>query len=219
MNMKEYILNDIDVLKLNSSIKRAQEICNAHSLTHVPIVENNKLIGCISESDFETIDDSTSSVSEYSHLLTNFFTNERETLLENIKIFADNETNIVPVLNQEKNYLGYYELNDLLDLVCSTPFIYNEGVTLVVEKVRKNFSMSEICQIIESNQCKLLGLYISAEISDTTQVTIKISSEDVNEVIQTFRRYNYSVISQHKDDFYLQDLKYKSEYLQKYLDM
>ena len=67
----------------------------------------------------------------------------------------------------------YYELNDLLDLVCSTPFIYNEGVTLVVEKVRKNFSMSEICQIIESNQCKLLGLYISAEISVKTRTVAK----------------------------------------------
>jgi hypothetical protein len=51
------------------------------------------------------------------------------------------------------------------------------------------------------------------------QATIKINSEDINEIIQTFRRYNYNVISEHKDDFYLQDLKDRSDYLQKYLDM
>ena len=43
--------------------------------------------------------------------------------------------------------------------------------------------------------------------------------EDINEIIQTFRRYNYTVISEHKDDFYLQDLKERSDYLQKYLNM
>ena len=52
-----------------------------------------------------------------------------------------------------------------------------------------------------------------------TQATIKISSDDINEIIQTFRRYNYIVMSLHKDDFYLQDLKDRSDYLQKYLDM
>ena len=43
--------------------------------------------------------------------------------------------------------------------------------------------------------------------------------KDINEIIQTFRRYNYSVLSLHEDDFYLQDLKDRSDYLQKYLDM
>jgi len=101
----------------------------------------------------------------------------------------------------------------------ASPFLFNEGVSIVVEKNKKDFSISEVSQIVESNDGKILGLYISSEISDTMQVTIKINSEDINEIIQTFRRYNYFVISEHKDDFYLQDLKDRSDYLQKYLDM
>ena len=101
----------------------------------------------------------------------------------------------------------------------ASPFLFNEGVSIVVEKNKKDFSISEVSQIVESNDGKILGLYISSEISDTRQVTIKINSEDINEIIQTFRRYNYNVISEHKDDFYLQDLKDRSDYLQKYLDM
>ncbi len=219
MNIKEYILNEIEVLTLKSSVKRAQKICKRLPITHIPIIENGKLIGCISESDSQTIEDNKSSILKYSYLFSNFFTYENSTILEVMKLFANNESNIMPVLNKEKNYIGYYELNDILDLFCSSPFMYNDGVVMIIEKAKKDFSMSEICQIVERNESKILGLYNSSEISDTIQATIKISSEDINEVIQTFRSYKYTIISEHKDDIYLQDLRERSEYLQKYLNI
>tara|TARA_B100000795_G_C22606891_1_gene363498 strand:- start:100 stop:753 length:654 start_codon:yes stop_codon:yes gene_type:complete len=217
--MKEYILNEIKVLTPDSSVERAQEICNRLPVTHVPVVENGKLIGCISEGDFQTIEDKDSTISEYPHLIDFFYAEENIVILKLIKLFTDNESNIMPILNTEKQYLGYYELNEILDLFCSSPFMFNEGVVIIIEKYKKDFSVSEVSQIIESNDNKVLGLYISSEISDKTQATIKINSDDINEIIQTFRRYNYNIISEHKDDFYIQDLKDRSNYLQKYLDM
>ena len=50
------------------------------------------------------------------------------------------------------------------------------------------------------------------------QVTRKIITEDINEIMQAFRRYNYKIISSHQNDKYLEDLKYRLEYLQKYLE-
>ena len=217
--MKEYILNDIEVLAPENLVKKAQEICKTLPITHIPIVDKGELLGCISESDSQTIEENSSYISEYSHLLDFFFTDENTAILKLIKLFTDNQTNIMPVLNDKKKYIGYYELNDILEVFSASPFLFNEGVSIVVEKNKKDFSISEVSQIVESNDGKILGLYISSEISDTRQVTIKINSEDINEIIQTFRRYNYNVISEHKDDFYLQDLKDRSDYLQKYLDM
>jgi activator of HSP90 ATPase len=91
--------------------------------------------------------------------------------------------------------------------------------TLIVEKLEDDYSMSEICQIVESNGGKLLGLYISQKENEAVQVTLKIISEEINEIMHTFRRYNYKVISTHENDIYLEDLKNRSEYLQKYLEM
>ena len=217
--MKEYILNDIEVLTPDSLVKKAQDVCKMLPITHIPIVDKGELLGCISESDSQTIEENYSYISEYSHLLDFFFTDENTAILKLIKLFTDNQTNIMPVLNDKKKYIGYYELNDILEVFSASPFLFNEGVSIVVEKNKKDFSISEVSQIVESNDGKILGLYISSEISDIRQVTIKINSEDINEIIQTFRRYNYNVISEHKDDFYLQDLKDRSDYLQKYLDM
>ena len=219
MNMKEYILNEIKVLTLKSTVKNAQKICKRFPITHIPIVENNHLVGCIAESDFQTIEEGSLPISEYTDLIDFFFAPDNVTMLDLIKLFADNDSNIMPILNEEKKYLGYFELNDIIGLFTSSPFLYNEGAMIVVEKLTKDFSASEISQIIESNGGKLLGFYISSETSDTTQVTIKVNSDDINEIIQTFRRYNYTIASQYKDDFYLEDLKNRSDYLQKYLDM
>ena len=216
--MKEYILNDIEVLTPDSLVKKAQDVCKMLPITHIPVVDKGELLGCISESDFQTIENS-SCISEYPHLIDFFFTDENTTILKLIKLFADNESNIMPVLNNKKQYIGYYELQDILDLFCSSPFVSTEGIIIVIEKNNKDFSVSEASQIVEINDGKVLGIYISSEVSDKKQAIIKISSEDINEIIQTFRRYNYTVISEHEDDFYLQDLKERSDYLQKYLNM
>ncbi|MFY0603000.1 MAG: CBS domain-containing protein [Flavobacteriaceae bacterium] len=219
MNMNEYILKELKEFTLDSTIKSAEDICNEIPITHIPIIENNLLIGCFSESDVRTIEKKEDIIRNYKDSLIAFYANENDSLLDLISLFSENDTNILPVLNKDREYLGYYELNDILDVLNSSPFLYKHGMVLTVEKLKKDFSISEAAQIVETNNAKLLGVYISAEKTDTFELVIKIITEDINTIIQTFRRYNYFIISEHKDDFYLKDLKNRSDYLQKYLNM
>lgn len=219
MNLQEYILNEIHELPVSSSVKTAQELFKGFPITHIPIVENGHLLGCLSESDAQTIEDNSILISEYSHLLDYFFADEKTTILELITLFADHDSNMMPALNKEREYVGYFELSDILDVFANSPFLHGDGVEIIIEKPKQEFAASEVTQIVESNNGKVLGLYISSQTSDITQATVKVSSEDINEIIQTFRRYDYNIISQYEDDFYLQDLKDRSDYLQKYLDM
>ena len=219
MNINDYILKDLKTLRLDSLVKSAQKQCKNFPITHIPVVENGKLVGSFAQSDVQTIENSEDEISNYSYLFESFFADEKATVLELLKLFADNDCNIIPVLNADKNYIGYYDLSDVLDVFANSPFLYDESATLVVEKNEKEYSMSEIVQIVEANNATLLGLYISTRKRDTVEVTLKVSTEDINEMIQTFRRYNYAIITEHKDDVYLEDLKDRSEYLQKYLKM
>ena len=95
----------------------------------------------------------------------------------------------------------------------------SEGVVILFEKEVRDYSFSEICQIVESNNGKIIGLFISESNPTTVKITIKINSKEINEILQSFRRYDYKVISTHKEDFYLKDQKERSEYLQKYLNI
>jgi len=66
---------------------------------------------------------------------------------------------------------------------------------------------------------KILGAFVSKMESDVVQITLKIGDSGLNDVIQTFRRYSYNIISGHEDDTYVESLKERSEYLKKYLDI
>ena len=139
--------------------------------------------------------------------------------LDVLEAFAQNDSNIMPVLDQKNTYIGYYELNDIIHLFNETPFFAESGGILVVEKGIHDYSFSEISQIVESNDAKLLGAFVSKMGSDLVQITLKIGNTSLNEVIQTFRRYSYNIVSGHEEDSYIESLKERSQYLDKYLNM
>lgn len=219
MNTNDYILKDITALRLNDSVKSAQNLFKNFPITHFPVVENDILIGSFAEDDARTIENKEDVLENYSYLFNSFFAEEKATVLELIKIFADNNASIIPVLNADKKYIGYYDLNDVLEVFSSSPFMLEHSETLIVEKLENDYSMSEVTQIVETNGGKILGIYISDRKDGSVQITLKVVTNELNEMMHTFRRYNYEIISTHENDIYLEDLKNRSEYLQKYLEM
>ncbi|WP_439130677.1 CBS domain-containing protein [Polaribacter sp.] len=219
MNINDYILKEIKTFHLKDKVKKGQNLFKNYPITHFPVVEEGRLLGSFAEDDIQTIENNEAELGAYSHLLNSFFADEKATVLELLKIFADNDTTIIPVLNKDKNYIGYYDLCDVLDVFSTSPFMIEQSETLIIEKLALEYSMSEVTQIVEANGAKLLGLYISSQQDSFVQITLKIVSDEVNEIIQTFRRYDYKIVSTHENDIYLEDLKNRSEYLQKYLEM
>lgn len=213
-----YILNEFKAFTLQSKIAEVKALFNETTYSHFPIVKNNQLIGLISETDAQGIDDE-GILEDYYDLSNLFFSLESTNLLEILKVFASYETNLIPVINPQNEYLGYYDLIDILHVYKDTPFLNNEGVIVLLEKEIRDYSFSEISQIVESNNGKILGLFISGSNATTVKITLKFSSQEVNEIIQSFRRYNYNVLSNLKEDFYLEDLKERTNYLHKYLNI
>jgi hypothetical protein len=217
MNITDYILNNFNPLTTQSAVKEALKLFETYPITHIPIVENAHYIGCISQTDVLTIDNKEELLKESQSIFDHFQTENNESILDILKVFADNNTNIVPAITSHK-YLGYIDLNDVLDEFSQTPFLNSDGFILVIERNTTDYTMSEVAQIIESNNGIILGCYESKRNNEKVEITIKISSQEINEIIQTFRRYNYTIITEHKDDIYLEELKDRSDYLQKFLN-
>ena len=79
--------------------------------------------------------------------------------------------------------------------------------------------MGQITQIVESNNGRLLGCFISNSSLSSVQITLKIGLGSMNEMLQSFRRYEYDILSAHEEDVFISNLKERSEYLEKYLSM
>ena len=126
---------------------------------------------------------------------------------------------VIRKADADNNYIGYYQLIDIISLFNRTPFFSEHGGIIVIEKGHNDFSFSEISQIVESNDAKLLGAFISKTENDLTQITLKIGNIGLSTILQTFRRYGYTIISGHEDDTFLSTLKERSAYLDNYLNI
>jgi CBS domain-containing protein len=214
----EYITNDYKAIDSSEKITEVQDFFADVSFSHFPILNDGVFIGNISADDIDTFD-SDKTINDYRYTLEAFFARENMIWLDVLEVFAKNHTNIVPVLNEENNYSGYYELEDIVKFFHETPFLKEPGGIIVVQKNIIDYSMSQIAQIVESNNGKLLGMFVSEANTENIQITIKITLGAMNDIIQTFRRYNYEIVSEHHEDNYLNNLKERSEYLDKYLNI
>lgn len=218
MSIENYIVNDIEIRHLEDKIGDLQKLFTELNYTHLPIEKDGVYLGCISETDIHSFE-ADKTVAQYQYTLSGFFAREDDHWLETLQNFALNQANILPVLSHENKYLGYLELHDILNCFNETSFLNESGGIIVLEKGVRDYSFSEIGQIIESHNAALLGMFVSSKENDITQITIKLSSSGINEILQTFRRYGYTVISEHQEDSYNKNLEERSRYLDKYLNM
>lgn len=217
-NLGNYLNFDIKPLKTTQSIADAQDLFLEIPYSHFPVSENGIYIGCLNKDIANSLNEN-QLIGENKFDFERFFVRESMIWLDVLEEFSKNESNIMPVLNEKNVYIGYYELQDVIKFFQESPFLREEGGIIVIQKPKIDYSISQISQIVEGNGGKLLGLFISNINEQMVEVTLKISQSYMNEILQGFRRYEYEIISEHQEDSYLENLKERSDYLDKYLNM
>jgi hypothetical protein len=218
MPLNQFIINDLNPSSPETLVKELQTVFKQLTYSHVPILKEHVYLGCLSETDVYCFEPD-QKVSEILYAVEGFFVRNTSLWLDILEAFAQNNCNIMPVLDGENNYIGYYQLIDIISLFNGTPFFSEPGGIIVIEKGQNDFSFSEISQIVESNNAKLLGAFISKNKNDLTHITLKIGKSGLSTSLQEFRRYGYTIISGHEDDTFLQTLKERSAYLDTYLNL
>ncbi len=218
MQMQDHIISTIPVFEVGDSLKEVIHFFTHSTYSHVAITEDGVFMGLLGEADLDSFQE-TSPVEEFRYQLDVFSVAPDATWLDVLQVFTRNGSNILPVVDSKNRVLGYFDLNDIVDLFTDMPFFTEPGAILVVAKPMRDYSFSEIAQIVEGNNTRLLGAFITTIEGETAQITLKISDSNINEVLQTFRRYDYEVVSGSTDDKFLEELKQRSDYLDKYLNV
>lgn len=187
MQIQSHILTNIPAFEVEDSLFAVIEFFKANTFSHVAVVENDLFLGLLSEEDLENFEGS-ERVDQYRYELDSFFVRKETGWLDVLEAFARNEANIVPVLDEQGRVEGYYDLTDIVGVFIDTPFFTEPGGIIVVAKGMKDYSFSEIAQIVESNNNKLIGAFITDSRNDVVQVTLKVASTDLNDILQTFRQ-------------------------------
>ncbi len=207
-----------EAFSFDDKIKVALQTCNQYGISHIPVVEKDIYRGMIRCDDISNTENQNDIIKNHTYLLEKVYLSDRMNWTEILGVMMRNEANVLGVLDLSGKYIGVRLLDDILNLLTEKTFINEKGYLLVIGKPTTDFSISQVAQIIESDGGKILGILLNQN-DKTSQLEVKIQTDDINEIIQTFRRYDYQIISQMEEDLHLQELKEHSDFLRRYLEM
>ncbi len=218
MRIQTQVLTNLPVFKVGDSLKKVIRFFKGHTYSHIAVVEKGRFLGVLSETDVASFE-ADKKVEDQRYGLEAFFVRKETNWLDVLEAFARNEANLLPILGVNEEVVGYYDLAEVVAVFIDIPFFTEPGGVLVVSKAAVDYSFSEIAQIVENSDARLFGGFITAIHDEVVQITLKIGTTNLNEIIQTFRRYDYNILFDNKDDQFLESLKERSDYLNKYLNV
>lgn len=207
MLAKELISNVVPSLKTSDSGLKALYWMDIFRISHLPIINNNEFLGLISDKDIYDLNMADEPIGNHKLSLISPFVFQEQHIFEVIEIASRLKLSVVPVLNNEKQYNGVVTTNDLIDYIAQLSALNQPGGILVLELNQNDYYLSQVSQIVESNDAKILSLYVkSYENSALLELTLKINRTDITSIMQTFERYNYKIKASYMHDEELENL-------------
>ncbi len=212
--------NIIPYLQLEDSVGKALQLINDFKVSHLPVASGDKYIGLISEADLLDVVDKKMHI----HLLQDDFIDisikENDYFLKAVTISNQYQTSIVPVVNDNKEFVGSISGQNLLRTLgnfCGTQEI---GGIIVLEMERNRFSISEISRIVESNEATILHLNTTVQPeTGLFLVTIHISKKELSMVVAALERYEFDVIYYFGEEKFENEIHNNYRHLMNYLDI
>jgi acetoin utilization protein AcuB len=188
---------------------------------HMPVVDDNKLLGFISEEIILETNDIERKVRDFNLMGHQCFVQLHSHFYDILKVAAENKLQLVAVLNEDQTYCGVITVQDTLTSFAQTAAVQLPGGILVLSLSLVDYSLSEISRLIEENHAKVLSSIVKEDPLDPGKIrlTLKINQTDLSRVVATLERFGYKVIGRYQETKSRGDEKERIDMLLRYLDI
>lgn len=215
----ELISYDIPPLKLSDTGVKVLDWMEEFKTSELPVVDGNKYIGIVSESeilDRNNIDDT---IKNYNLSFKTPSVKEGQHLFEVISVIVQHDIDLLPVIDTKENYLGLITTKKVIQYFSQVVSIANVGSILTIEVNLKDYSLSEISRMVESDDAKILASFITShKESNKLEVTLKINKTEISRILHTFERFNYTVLASYNESEYHKDLQDRYDEFMRFLN-
>ena len=221
MLAKDLISEVVPSVMTSDSGQTALNWMEIFRISHLPIVNNQDFLGLISDTDIYDMNQPDEAIGNHPLTLLKPYVTTEQHLFEVIGVVSRLKLTVVPVLDTNNHYKGVITTNDLIRYIAGISSLDQTGAIIVLEITERDYSLTQIAQIIESNNVKVLSMYITSPPDSTRlEVTLKVNTTELVSVIRTFERYSYDVKSwitttDSMDQFYSE----RFDMLMKYLNI
>ncbi len=214
---QKLLTSEVPSLSAQDEPMNALDLMDQFRISHLPVVENGKLLGLISEDalmDLESLQGDSAGLP-----LLRAQALKDAHILDVLKVAGEHRLSIVPVVDAENNYLGSIRLEDLLEKTSEMQGANQRGGIVVLEMWDKDYSMQQISRIIEENNAKILSTTVSPGEGGKIEVNIKINQPDMNAILSSFERFGYFIKASFQELAYTEDLRKRYDELMRILNI
>jgi acetoin utilization protein AcuB len=194
MLAEELIVDNIPPLQRTDSGETALRWMDEFKVLHLSVVDGSQFLGTISESDVLGMSDLGESIANYLEWLNPAFVSQNQHIFEVVKVVNDQKLSIIPVLDSQEHYVGSITIAQLMKIIADMPVANNPGAIIVMEINTHDYSLAMITRIIEENNTKILGTFVTSHPDSTKmELTIKVNRIDISSVIAALQRHGYHI--------------------------
>jgi len=200
MLTKELISDVVPSLKTSDTGIKALYWMDIFRISHLPVVNDVEFLGLISDTDIYDMNTPDEAIGNHNLSLFSPFVFDYQHIYDAIELVSRLNLSVVPILDTDKHYLGLITIQKFIQYMGDLFGVKNPGGIIVLELNANDYSLSQISQIVESNDAKILSLYIqSLPDSKIMELTLKINRIDLSSIIQTFIRFDYMIKSSYSE--------------------
>ncbi len=220
MLTRELPSQTLPYLHLYDKVYQALQLMGDHHVTHLPVIDDEKYVGLLSEDDLLQATDDNATVESLQQTFGNVSVKEGDHFLKAVLLAAENALTVVPVVNDDNELTGTVVYNDLLKHASAFMSLNEPGGLIVLEMDSNQYSFTEISKLVELNEAQITQLNTSnnAE-TGLMQVTLRINKPEVSDIVATFQRYEYNVKHYFGEELFTNELRSNYDNLMNYLNL
>jgi len=219
MTAEQLISDMIIPLRTSDTGDEALGMMNDFYVRHLPIVNEKQLLGLVSEDDILE-HDAKEAVGSYRLSMVRPYVKSDDHIYEILRLIAEYHLTLIPVVDEEENYVGLITLEDILQYFARTASFSEAGSILVLEMNKRDYHLSEMARIVESEGAVILSSFVTSTVHSTRlDVTLKINQQNIQPIIATLDRFDYEVKATFSESEYLDALQDRYDGLMMYLNV
>lgn len=216
----ELITDDIPPLRHTDSGETALQWMDEFKVRHLSVLKNESFVGLVSEDALLDKSDLSQELTVLFDHLPRPYVKGTSHIYEVLNIASIDHLTVVPVLDDEENYLGSIGISSLMQRIAETGSIKEQGGIIVLEMSDSDYSLAHISQVVESENAKVLSSFITSNpLSKKLELTLKINRLELGRILRALERYDYQVKASFQRNSYDDDLKDRYDELMNYLNI
>ena len=220
MYANEIVSEGLKPLDLSDSGESAIVRMHEYNVNQLPVTDGDKYIGIINLDEIVALRHLNDPIKDLQLPLKRPYVHENAHLFEVMKAAVEYSVKVVPVLSNDEKYIGLITAESCMRAFATLQSVMDEGGIVTLSIPVKDFQLSEIARIVESNNATILAYYSHIDqATGMVDVTLKLNTSEMSAIISAFERYEYEVEGVYNDENYNEDVKDNYDALMKYLDV